>query len=303
MDRVVPDARMVGPQRALVGSPSGMRGDAPPSCFALPVLTRASPCWPSPMPELHLDTRSLWAAHATGDVDARDSLLCEHLSLVHHVARQLARSLTTEANIDELVSAGTLGLMAALESFDETRGLAFSTFAVPRIRGAILDELRRQDHVPRSVRRKTRSIAAARDAVRGAVGRAPDAAAVARVLNVDAETLWRWQADVEGSVRVSLDCNATDRDGINVSPAEFLGSGEELTIDRLTREEDVALLREALLGLKDQERTVLSLYYFEELKAREIADVMGVSESRVSQIRSGALSHLRDVFSPLQATG
>ena len=248
-----------------------------------------------------MDSRSLWAAHAAGDVDARDALLCQHLSLVHHVARQLARGLATDANLDELVSAGTMGLLAALESFDLERGLAFSTFAVPRIRGAILDELRRQDHVPRSVRRKTRSIAAARDAVGGMVGRAPDATEVARALGIDTETLWHWRADVEGAVHVSLDGNATDRDGVNVSPAEFLGNGEELTIDRLTREEDVALLREALLGLKDQERTVLSLYYFEELKAREIAEVMGVSESRVSQIRSRALSQLRGVFSPLQA--
>lgn len=253
------------------------------------------------MPELHLDSRSLWASHAAGDIDARDALLCEQLNLVHHVARQLARSLTTEANIDELVSAGTMGLMAALATFDQSRGLAFSTFAVPRIRGAILDELRRQDHVPRSVRRKTRSIAAARDAVGGAIGRAPDAAGVARALGVDAKTLWRWQADVEGSVQVSLDGDATDRDGVNVSPAEFLGDGEELAIDRLIREEDVALLREALLGLRDQERTVLSLYYFEGLKAREIAEVLGVSESRISQIRSGALSQLRGVLSPLQA--
>ena len=248
-----------------------------------------------------MDSRSLWAAHAAGDADARDALLSEQINLVHHVARQLARSLTTEANIDELIGAGTMGLMAALATFDQSRGLAFSTFAVPRIRGAILDELRRQDHVPRSVRRKTRSIAAARDAVGGAIGRAPGAAAVARALGVDSETLWRWQADVEGSVQVSLDGDATDRDGVNVSLAEFLGNGEELTIDRLIREEDVALLREALLGLRDQERTVLSLYYFEELKAREIAEVLGVSESRVSQIRSSALSQLRGVFSPLQA--
>ena len=250
-----------------------------------------------------MNSRSLWAAHAAGDIDARDTLLCEHLSLVHHVARQLARGLATDANIEELVSAGTMGLMAALESFDAGSGLAFSTFAVPRIRGAILDELRRQDHVPRSVRRKTRSIAAARDAVAGTIGRSPDATQVARALGVDTETLWHWQADVEGAVHVSLDGNATDRDGVTVSPAEILGNGEELAIDRLTREEDVALLREALLGLRDQERTVLSLYYFEELKSREIAEVMGVSESRVSQIRSRAMNQLRGVFSPLQAAG
>ena len=248
-----------------------------------------------------MDSRTLWAAYAAGDVDARDALLRENLSLVHHVARQLARGLAADADIDELVSAGTMGLMSALEAFDLGRGLAFSTFAVPRIRGAILDELRRQDHVPRSVRRKTRSIAAAREMLTRTLGRSPDENEIAAELGVDAETLWRWQADVEGAVHVPLDRSATDRDGTTVSPAEFLGNGEELTDERLTREEEIGLLREALLALKDQERTVLSLYYFEELKAREIAEVMGVSESRISQIRSKALSQLRSALTPLQA--
>lgn len=254
------------------------------------------------MPALLMDSRTLWTAYASGDVDARDALLRENLSLVHHVARQLARGLAADADIDELVSAGTMGLMSALESFDLKRGLAFSTFAVPRIRGAILDELRRQDHVPRSVRRKTRCIATAREHVTRTLGRTPEANEVAAAMGVDTATLWRWQADVEGAMQVPLDRGATDRDGTPVSPAEFLGNGEELTDERLTREEDVERLREALLGLKDQERTVLSLYYFEELKAREIAEVMGVSESRISQIRSKALSQLRGVLAPLLAS-
>lgn len=249
-----------------------------------------------------MDSRTLWAAFAAGDLDARDALLRENLSLVHHVARQLARGLAADADIDELVSAGAMGLISALESFDTKRGLAFSTFAVPRIRGAILDELRRQDHVPRSVRRKTRSIASARETLTRALGRSPQPTEVAAELGVDAETLWRWQADVEGVVQVPLDRNASDRDGSPGSPADFLGSGEEQSDERLTREEEVALLREALLGLREQERTVLSLYYFEELKAREIAEVMRVSESRISQIRSKALSELRAVLMPLDAT-
>lgn len=249
-----------------------------------------------------MDSRTLWAAYAAGDVDARDALLRENLSLVHHVARQLARGLAADADIDELVSAGTMGLMSALEAFDLERGLAFSTFAVPRIRGAILDELRRQDHVPRSVRRKTRSIAAARETLTRTLGRSPDANEIAAELGVDAQTLWRWQADVEGAVHVPLDRSATDHDGAPLSPAELLGNGGELIDERLTREEEIALLREALLTLKDQERTVLSLYYFEELKAREIAEVMGVSESRISQIRSKALCQLRGALTPLQAT-
>lgn len=253
------------------------------------------------MPMLQTDSRTLWAAHARGDVDARDALLRDNLSLVHHVARQLARGLTADVDVDELVSAGTMGLMSALEAFDLGRGLAFSTFAVPRIRGAILDELRRQDHVPRSVRRKTRCLAAARESLTRQLGRSPELSEIATALGVDAETLWRWQADIEGAIHVPLDRGAGDHDDAVVCPSDIVGNGEELTDDRLGREEDITLLREALLSLKDQERTVLSLYYFEELKAREIAEVLGVSESRISQIRSKALAQLRQVLAPLQA--
>lgn len=247
-----------------------------------------------------MESHTLWNAAAAGDAAARDALLREHLSLVHHVARQLARGLAADADVDELVSAGTMGLMSALGAFDPARGLAFSTFAVPRIRGAILDELRRQDHVPRSVRRKTRSIAAARESLTRELGRAPETPELARALGVDAETLWRWLADVEGAVHVPLERGPSH--GPLPAPDEFLGSDEEPVDERLAREEDVARLRDALLALKDQERTVLSLYYFEDLKAREIAEVMGVSESRISQIRSRALFQLRAILAPLQAT-
>jgi RNA polymerase sigma factor for flagellar operon FliA len=250
-----------------------------------------------------MDSRTLWANHATGDVAARNALLTENLSLVHHVARQLSRSLAAEADFDELVSAGTLGLMSALEAFDTSRGLAFSTFAVPRIRGSILDELRRQDHVPRSIRRKTREIAQAREALMREFGRKPEDSEIAGKLNVDVQTLWRWQSEVEGAVHIPLDRTAGDRDSTMPTPAEFLsGENDEGVDDRLSREQEIVILRAAILGLKDQERTVLSLYYFEELKLNEIAKVLGLTESRVSQIRSKALLRLRETMSPIRAS-
>lgn len=236
-----------------------------------------------------------WAAYAAGDLAARDQLLREHLSLVHHVAQQLARNLAADADVDELVSAGTMGLMNALETFDVSRGLAFSTFAVPRIRGSILDELRRQDHVPRSVRKKARDISQARESLMRQLGRAPEDKELAAALGIDAGTLWKWQADVESAVQVPLDRSAPDRDGSGTSPWEMLASEDEDSVEeRLTKEQEVVLLREAILSLKEQERTVLSLYYFEELKLAEIAEVLGLTESRVSQIRSKALAKLRD---------
>ena len=241
-----------------------------------------------------MDSMTNWRAFASGDLVARDALLIENLSLVHHVARQLERRLSNELDHDELVSAGTLGLMAAMSSFDPNRGLAFSTFAVPRIRGAILDELRRQDHAPRSVRRKTRDIQAARATLAAKLCRMPEDSEVAEALDVDVQTLWRWESDVEGAIRVPIDRPANDRGDMQASPLDLLGTDPDLGIDeQIGREQEVALLREAIMKLKEQERTVLALYYFEELKLHEIAEILDLTESRVSQIRSKALSRLR----------
>ncbi len=220
-------------------------------------------------------------------------MLNEHLTLVHHVARQLQRKLTRELEHDELVSAGTLGLLSAMSAFQPSRGLAFSTFAVPRIRGAILDELRRLDHVPRSVRRKTRDINTARNKLAAEFGRQPSDGEVAQTLGVDLSTLWKWEADVDGAYQVPLNGPDKDRSEDQRAPIELLANGETAVDDVLGREQEVQLVREAILGLKSQERTVLALYYFEELKLHEIAKILELTESRVSQIRSKALSKLR----------
>ena len=245
------------------------------------------------------DTR--WTNCAAGDLDARNALLTENLSLVHHVARQLARGLAAGTSVDELVSAGTIGLISALESFDVTRGLAFSTYAVTRIRGAILDELRRQDHVPRSVRRKTRDMANARETLSHSFGRAPRDREVAEHLQVDLDTMWRWQADVDAAVHVPLERQPRDADTTAFAPADYLSATDDNADTRLARSEELDILRRAIAGLKEQERTVLSLSYFEELKLNEIAEILGLTDSRISQIRTRALRRLRETMSPLLA--
>ena len=245
--------------------------------------------------------RTLWDAFHQGSEAARSRLLEEHLGLVHHVARQMSRTLAVRADFDELVSAGTMGLMAALESFDASRGLAFSTFAAPRIRGAILDELRKQDHVPRSIRRKTRELAASRETLMRVLGRLPDDDELAEHLGIDVDTLWRWQADVEAAHHIPIDRSPGERETNVPAPIEMLAAGNESGVeDALTHEQEVAILKEAILGLKEQERIVLSLYYFEELKLHEIAKVLELTESRVSQIRSKALGKLRTELAPLR---
>ncbi len=134
------------------------------------------------------------------------------------------------------------------------------------------------------------------------LGRKPGDAEIAGQLGTDVQTYWRWESEVEGSVHLSLTGAASDDGSTVPTRVELLSNEEEGADERLSREREVALLREAILRLNDQERTVLSLYYFEELKSAEIADVLDISESRVSQIRSKALARLRAQLAPMRAT-
>jgi len=234
------------------------------------------------------------------DAAARDAVLRQHIGLVYHVARQLTCARANDVELDDLVSAGTLGLIDAFEHFDTSRGLAFSTFAAPRIRGAILDELRRLDRVPRSVRRKTRQIESASNALASSLGREPGHAELAEGLGIDLETLWRWQAERESTQVVSMD--GARSGGADRCNGEWLaGSTGDDIDDAITAGQEAEHLRDALLDLPEQERTVLSLYYFEELKLNDIARVLSVSESRVSQIRSKATQRLRRRLASLRA--
>ncbi|TVP45389.1 MAG: FliA/WhiG family RNA polymerase sigma factor [Gemmatimonadales bacterium] len=253
----------------------------------------------------------------TGELLARserDRLLLEHLPLVHHVARQMLRRRNLDLELDDLVSAGTLGLMEALEKFDASRGLAVSTFATPRIQGAILDELRRRDPLGRTSRRRVREIAEARESLAQELGRAPEDRDVARRLGVPAEQIATWERDALGAETVPLDrpvvgsaSTAGARGGSgggralasesvaddSILPAELL----------LERREQARILGEELSSLPERERLVLTLYYFEELKLHEIATVLGVTESRISQIRTKATRTLRDRMQPRLGLG
>jgi RNA polymerase sigma factor for flagellar operon FliA len=231
----------------------------------------------------------------------RDAILSQHLGLVYHVARQLTRSRARDVELDDLVSAGTLGLIDAFDHFDASRGLAFSTFAMPRIRGAMLDELRRVDRVPRSVRRKTRQIDGVSMSLASVLGREPSHEELADGLGVDMETLWRWQAEREATQLVSLERASSPIERGRSAGECLAGSmGDEMD-EVLTFDAEATRLREAILGLPEQERTVLSLYYFEELKLNDIARILTVSESRVSQIRSKAIQRLRRSLARLRA--
>lgn len=222
---------------------------------------------------------------------SRDQLLKDHYALVHHVAHKLSRRLSSEASYDDLVSAGSVGLMNAAENFDASRGIAFSTFAVPRIRGAILDDLRAQDRASRSLRPKARSLNAAREAVAQRTCGTPSTREVANELGVDVQTVWAWDSDVDAARTVSIDQpRAADEDC--ATPWQF-AADDEGADEAVARESTAASVRAALEQLPPRERQVLALYYYEELTQSQIAEVLGVTESRVSQLRSQALGRLR----------
>ena len=243
-----------------------------------------------PHSEARIDV--LWARYrSAGDADAREQLLARHLGLVHHVAREVSRRIPS-IEIGELVSAGALGLMKALDSFDLSRGLAFSTYVVLRIRGAILDDLRSRDSTPRSVRMKRRKIESAAAALEGELGRSPTPKEIAERLDVDLETFWKWKDAVGIHCEADLPTNSkgqrASRDAENhADPTAALVS------QQLVESEHTAQLQLLIAQLPEQQRRVLALYYYEELNLRQVGEVLKVSESRVSQIRSQALRRLK----------
>ncbi len=207
-----------------------------------------------------------------------------------------------DLELDELVSAGTIGLIEAFNKFDQSRGLAFSTFAAPRIRGAMLDEMRRQDHVPRSVRRRSRQLSSATEALTKEFCGAPAPAKIAQRMGVDIDTFFRWQREGDAARFVPLERTSEDVSSGSRIPNEHMEAATEPDVEeRLTHAQEVTRLRSAISALPPAERHVLSLYYFEDLKLSEIAQILSVSESRVSQIRGRAVLRLRDAMGSLRA--
>lgn len=241
-------------------------------------------------------TDALWERYSKRkDPAARAELLDRYLGLVHHCARDMVTRVGHAVEFEDLVGAGTLGLVQALEGFDLSRGLAFSTYAMRRIRGSILDELRSRDWRPRSVRSKGRAMATVVSALQSQFGRAPDPVEVARAMGIDLATYHKMKEDVEGGVMVSLAGTVArgGDDALRLEETLADPSGSEAFED-VGRRETFHRLRQAIARLPARERTVLSLYYYEELNLKQIAEVLHVTESRVSQIRSQAIRRLRD---------
>jgi RNA polymerase sigma factor for flagellar operon FliA len=224
----------------------------------------------------------------------RDALIQAYAPHIKYIAQRLASRLPASICLDDLLSAGAIGLIDAIEKYDPTRGTTFKTYAEWRIRGAMLDELREWDWAPRSLRDKEHALTRAYAAIERREGRPATDAEVAAFLGLDLGTVDAWLADVRGVSIVSLDMPLDL--GTNGHTGTGLAQLVEDAPDPSQRAETTDLkqhLAAAIDQLPEQEKIVLSLYYYEELTMQEIGAVLEVTLSRISQIRTKALVHLR----------
>lgn len=240
----------------------------------------------------------LWTRYREeGDQAARAELLDCHLGLVHHCARELHRRVAHAVELGDLVGAGTLGLVRALESFDRTRGFGFSTYAVQRIRGAMLDELRSRDWMPRTLRARTRRLQQAVDALERRLGRPARPREIAQRLDVSLERYWRDWAPLDRRQVIPLH-GAAEGNGPGTRLEETIPDPDAPDpVAAVARAERHAVLRQAIAELPARQRAVLALYYYEGLNLRQIGEALQVTESRISQIRTQALRRLRECTS------
>ena len=242
------------------------------------------------------DTQSLWLEfRRTKDKGLRDRLILTYAPLVKYVAGRLGSGLPAHVDEGDLVSYGLLGLIGAIERYDPERDIKFETYAMARIKGAIIDELRALDWVPRSVRSRAREIERAITELEARLGRAPTDEEIAGKLGLSVEELEDSLTDISRSSIAALDelWSATG-EGDQVSLLDTL---EDTSGPKPAEALDETELREALADaiarLPEREKLVVTLYYYEELTLREIGEVLGVTESRVSQLHTKAVLRLK----------
>ncbi|MEM9514420.1 MAG: FliA/WhiG family RNA polymerase sigma factor [Actinomycetota bacterium] len=220
---------------------------------------------------------------------ARDHLIVHYSPLVKFVAGRVGAGLPSSVDPGDLVSSGVFGLIDAIERYDPERGVKFETFAVPRIRGAVYDGLRQLDWVPRSVRSRARNVERAFSELEHELGRSPTDDELATHLHISPEELARWLAAIASTTVGPLDRAIA----AGAEPAAAEGPGSESPAAVIEDRELSRVMRDEIRKLPDRPKLVLSLYYDEGLTLAEIGEVLGVTESRVSQIHTKAVLQLR----------
>lgn len=237
---------------------------------------------------------SLWEAYLTTHSRyARDDLVVFYSPLVKYVAGKLGSGLPTHIEQSDLVSYGMFGLIQAIERFDQKKGFKFETFAISRIRGSILDELRAIDWVPRSIRALAKKVEEAYGTLEFRLGSTPSDAQVASEIGITEVELAKVFSKISYTSVVTLDKVLPVLEG--ASGASFNNSdyGRSHPVSEFDRKESQMLLRQAISALGDKEKSVLTLYYYENLTMAEIGAIMSLSEGRVCQIHTKAVLQLK----------
>jgi RNA polymerase sigma factor for flagellar operon FliA len=225
--------------------------------------------------------------------DEREELIRSFLPLVKRVVHRLAGRLPSEVDIKEMLNSGLIGLVDALEKYDPRHETNFSTYAQFRIRGTILDSFRVQDWVPRSLRHKAHKVEAVYARLEQDLGRVPEDHEVADALQVSLEEFQKLLGDITGVVLLSLEELGFGHGEERFRADEALPSSRPDPLHQLLESEKVEVVARALDRLPEKERLVITLYFYEELNLKEIGEIIGVTESRASQIRSRGLLRLK----------
>jgi len=224
-----------------------------------------------------------------------DELILEYSPLIKYIAHRIAVRLPPHIELDDLMSAGVIGLMDAIEKFNPDKDTQFKTYAEIRIRGAILDELRAQDWVPRSVRQKATTVSSAYAKLEQELGRPAEDHEVAEAMGIEIEEFHELLRQAAGQAILSVeDLGGVSKDGEKRDLMEVIAGTKETDPETLARLEEIrSIIAQAIDMLPEKERLVVSLYYYEELTMKEIGEVLGITESRISQIHTKCVLRLR----------
>jgi RNA polymerase sigma factor for flagellar operon FliA len=250
-----------------------------------------------------IDADHLWEAHQAEPTEAsKEALLVVYLPVVRQVASRMKMSLPQSVNLEDLVGAGLMGLINSVENFNPELGFKFETYAIPRIRGAILDGLRDFDWVPRSIRSKEKLLESTIVALETELGRMPADEEIAERLDLSMSEYHKLVDDVGATSMLSFDRPLTSDDEGGGSLYDLVASTDgDSPLDLMERKEIRRLIIELINRLPEQEKLVIALYYYEELTLKEIGKVLDISESRVSQIHTKIImsmkNHIRKLIS------
>lgn len=237
--------------------------------------------------------QELWRRyHKQADTDSENALVEKYLSLVSSIAARLAMTLPDHVDQDDLYSSGLVGLLQALRNYDPTCGASFETYARTRVRGAMLDELRKMDWVPRTVHEKARKIQTAMNQLEQKLGRVPTEAQMAKALNLSPAEYGKLLTEIRPAAFICLDTVSSEDDAGDLYEV-VANSAEENPLEKISQRELKHVILERLKALPEMQRKVLALYYGEELHLREIAEVVGLTESRICQIHAQAILSVR----------